>query len=159
MFSLVYCISSNEFPLPVLTSGYGVKDNLHTLLQLTNYSYYVYARDNSAYIFLLQPCSPNYKSRGCHPSACSVEPIEPGRVLIWRFHEVDKDHQINKLPVYMCMCTCCIVGNFRGIPFSQIVNLFCFTDLIFAGARTPRSCPLCTVQLILFCKGLIFVVR
>ena len=80
---------------------------------------------------------------GCHPSACSVEPIEPCKtaepfvsnhmagLFGRRFDDVGKDHQINKLPVYMCMCTCCIAGNFRGVPFSRIVKLFGFADLIF----------------------------
>ena len=38
LFSLVDCISSDEFFLPVLTDCNGVQDGLHLLLQLTNYT-------------------------------------------------------------------------------------------------------------------------
>ena len=36
LFSLVDCVSSDKFFLPVLTDCNGVQDGLHLLLQLTN---------------------------------------------------------------------------------------------------------------------------
>ena len=39
----------------------------------------------------------------------------------------------------------CIAGNFRGIQFSQMVDLDYFTGLIFTDVSI-NSCPLCTVQ-------------
>ena len=49
---------------------------------------------------------------------------------------------------YMYMYRTCITGNFRGVQFSQMFDLYYFEGLIFADGRT-HSIVYCTIELIL----------